>query len=230
MKAVVSLSGGMDSITALALAGNKHGWSNIIGVGFQYPSKHNMYEMDCAISISRYYGVHWCPVDVNSVFDRFKSNLLRGGGAIPEGHYQEESMKQTVVPCRNMIFASILAGVAESNGCGEVWMGVHAGDHHIYPDCRPEFLRDMGAAIYEGTDQKVVLQTPFMWKSKAEILKMGLDLNVPYRLTRTCYKNQETACGLCGSCQERLEAFLACYVEDPLEYQTRTILVKEKKK
>jgi len=146
---------------------------------------------------------------------------LLTGGDIPEGHYEDESMSRTVVPGRNIIFASILTGVAWSLGAEEVWLGIHQGDHAIYPDCRPEFYRAMNEAVTLGTDGKVVLKAPFLDTNKTGILRRGLFLNVPYGYTRTCYKEQEIACGKCGSCQERLEAFAECGLTDPVEYETK---------
>jgi 7-cyano-7-deazaguanine synthase len=138
-------------------------------------------------------------------------------------------MKQTVVPARNMIFASVLAGLAASTGADEVWMGMHAGDRAIYPDCRIEFVRSMCETIVLGTGMPIRLITPFVNDTKRDILKIGLGMAppVPYHLTRTCYSDRPVACGRCGSCQERLESFKLLGLEDPLEYASREIMKKE---
>jgi len=223
---VVSLSGGMDSTTLLAWCLKEY--AVIHAVSFQYPSKHGTLENQAVMRIEDHYtlSVKW--ISLKNVFRHFKSNLLLGQGEIPEGHYESESMKQTVVPGRNMIFASILAGYAESVGSLDVVLGVHAGDHAIYPDCRPPFIDAMGQAIRMATDEGVYLKAPFILKNKTSILAWGLKHNVPYHLTRTCYSEQQVACGKCGSCQERLEAFKNNGVEDPIEYESREILPKGK--
>lgn len=219
--ALVSLSGGMDSATLLADMVSHYGKEHVKAVGVKYPSKHNYHEQGAAIDLSIHYGVPFQIVDLDSLFHGFRSNLLKSGGAIPEGHYEAANMSQTVVPCRNMIFASVLAGLALSQNFNVVVMGVHAGDHHIYPDCRPGFVNAMKGAVATATEDKVTLLTPYLHISKAEILKVGLGLGVPFQLTRTCYTADLTACGQCGSCRERLEAFQLCGVEDPLPYANR---------
>jgi 7-cyano-7-deazaguanine synthase len=126
----------------------------------------------------------------------------------------------TVVPARNIIFASIMAGYAWSIKADIVALGVHAGDHAIYEDCRAGFVAAMNAAIIAGTGDKVRVEAPFQYMDKTEILKLGmLDLLVPYAMTRTCYKEQELSCGRCGSCIERLEAFSNIGLKDPVNYQ-----------
>lgn len=220
-KAIVSLSGGMDSATVLAIACQDR---EVLSVSFSYPSKHNAYEKSCAIKLAKHYNTVHKIIDLYGVFHHFKSNLLNQGGLIPEGHYEEESMRQTVVPLRNMIFGSILGGIAVSEGISEIWMGIHAGDHFIYPDCRPAFLRSLELTMELGSDTTKDVMAPFLYEKKSYILKSGLALKVPYDLTRTCYKAQQIACGKCGSCQERLEAFQSVNVEDPLEYETRELV------
>ena len=142
------------------------------------------------------------------------------GGDIPEGHYEDVSMERTVVPGRNTIFCAILSGLAESEGFEEIWLGLHAGDHAIYPDCRPGFYTSMRKTLHEATDGKVDLQAPFLYVTKADILKRGMELKVPYEKTRTCYKNQAIACGRCGSCSERRMSFDSLGLKDPIAYET----------
>jgi 7-cyano-7-deazaguanine synthase len=231
-KIAIALSGGMDSVTLLAYALNQG--FDVLAVQFQYGSKHNPWEARAFENVIRYYKRHGVHLDfkeanLRQVGALLNSALIDPDKEVPEGHYEEESMRQTVVPGRNLIFASVLTGIAWSNGCSEVWLGVHAGDHFIYPDCRPEFVEAMDRAIQTGTDFKVILKAPYLQINKADIVKRGLALNVPYQLTRTCYKAQPTACGVCGSCQERLWAFNQNGVEDPLEYDSRELLPKKAK-
>jgi 7-cyano-7-deazaguanine synthase len=222
VKAIISLSGGMDSATVLACAlENKR---EVFAISFSYGSKHQAYENSASIQIARHYGVQHRFIDLCTVMTGFKSNLLKTGGNIPEGHYEADNMKLTIVPARNIIFASILAGIAVSEGAEEIWLGVHTGDHAIYPDCRPDFVRTMEEAIQIGTDSHIKLVTPFLYDNKKIILRYGMINKVPYHLTRTCYKAQPTACGKCGSCQERLAAFEQLGVEDPIDYESREVL------
>lgn len=234
-RVLVSLSGGMDSATVLAqaIAARNFGIDEVVVCSFTYGSKHNEFENGAAADIADHYGLclgdggddeEHTFIDLEAVMSSYKSNLLKSGGDIPEGHYEAESMKQTVVPARNMIFAAILAGVAESQGCSEVWMGMHQGDHAIYPDCRPNFVRSMNNSMLLATSGKVQLIAPVLEKSKFQILQLGNQLDVPYHLTRTCYKDQQVACGVCGACQERLAAFKRLGIEDPIEYESREIL------
>ena len=231
-KICMSLSGGMDSVTALAVALDTG--HQVLAINFQYDSKHNKYERSAFNAALAFYLAKYGhkrlsadEVVLTEVSKHLQSNLLKSGQEIPEGHYEAESMRQTVVPGRNIIFASVLAGIAWSNDCEEIWLGVHAGDHFIYPDCRPEFIEHMDLAIAFGTDHKVRVEAPFLSIDKAAILAKGLALSVPYDLTRTCYKDQVVACGKCGSCQERLWAFKQNGVNDPLDYETREPIAKK---
>lgn len=219
MKALVSLSGGLDSTVLLSVLKSDPTIDILATVNFQYGSKHNLYEMLAAERVAKFYGLPYKCIQAHSIFDGFKSDLLQTGGDIPEGHYEHESMRRTVVPCRNMIFLSTLAGLAESIGADRVFIGVHSGDHHIYPDCRPEFIDAMKTSIHAATDGKVALSAPFLYLNKGQIVKHGLVHNAPLSLTRTCYKDVSVACGKCGSCQERLEAFALNKTIDPIGYQ-----------
>lgn len=223
-KALVSLSGGMDSATVLAKALDEG--RMVRAVGFSYGSKHNQWENAAAIELVNHYRIPFELIDLAGVMRSFRSNLLQSGPAIPEGFYEAESMRQTVVPGRNLIFIAVLAGLAESLGLDEVWLGAHSGDHHIYPDCRPTFIRAADEAIHLSSDGRVLLETPFLSGNKTTILQEGFHLGVPYGLTRTCYCDTPIACGKCGSCQERLDAFAKNGIEDPLEYQSRVLFPK----
>jgi len=225
-KAVIGLSGGMDSTVLLGIL-LEQGYEVHCCV-FTYGSKHNKYENQAAVEVIQYYQQFYgqnnvvCHFfDLADTFSHIQSDLLLTGGEIPEGHYEHESMKKTVVPGRNMIFASIMAGVAESIEAECIALGVHSGDHAIYPDCRHEFIKALDCAIYLSTDKTVQVVTPLVQDDKAGILVKGYALKVeaPIHLTRTCYKDQEYACGKCGSCQERLEAFSIINKKDPVRYE-----------
>lgn len=227
---VLSLSGGLDSTTLLAKA--KHEAQAILAVIFKYGSKHNTHEILAAKKIAGYYGVKSYVVDLTSAFAaakvRSSSALMKDDLQLPEGHYQNESMRQTVVPGRNLIFASVLASIAEAENYSEVWLGIHKGDWEIYPDCRPDWLTHTRLAVTFGSNiSPLSVLAPFHQITKKEILELGYRWQVPYHLTRTCYTSNQIACGRCGSCQERLEAFSLMGVDDPLEYQSRQLLGKE---
>jgi 7-cyano-7-deazaguanine synthase len=221
-KVVIGLSGGMDSTTMLALYLEEG--LEVHCVSFKYPSKHNPYEMEAAEKIVAFYLGLGYPifhhiVDVSGIFGMMKSDLLRSGGDIPEGHYADDTMKKTVVPGRNLIFSSVMAGLAEGIGAEMVAIGAHSGDHHIYPDCREDFAKALDLTVFLSSDKKVHVVTPLIHDDKYSILQKGFPLAIPYDLTRTCYKDQPIACGKCGSCMERLEAFEKLGIPDPINYE-----------
>ena len=230
MKIVMGLSGGMDSATLSGVLLDE-GYEVHCCI-FHYGATHGSYEANAAHRVISYFHtfysgkVHKHHIDITPVMSEFSSNLLKAcEGEIPEGHYNHENMKKTVVPGRNLIFTSILAGLAESIGVGKVALGIHSGDYHIYPDCRKEFAKALDTTIYLSTDKNVELIAPFANDDKTSILRKGYKLKViaPYHLTRTCYKNQELSCGKCGSCRERLEAFEKIGIQDPVKYERRDI-------
>lgn len=214
----LGLSGGMDSATLLGVLKDHYKYKHIYCLGFNYGSKHNKYEIECAKALTKHYNVEYNLIEMPFINQLFKSNLLQTGGDIPEGHYNDETMSKTVVPGRNIIFASILAGYAWSKGASDVALGVHLGDTVVYADCRTEFIKALDTCLYLGTDKRVNVIAPFIDMKKRDILKVGIQLNVPYNITRTCYKNQEFSCGHCGACCERLEAFNLLGIKDPIPY------------
>lgn len=218
--AIISLSGGLDSLTLLHHI-IKMGYGPITAVHFQYGSKHNQYELSSAIAIARHFDVQLHVVSMVDVFALMAegSALMTNEQEIPEGHYNDENMKQTVVPGRNGMFIMALAGIAETKEIPYIFIGAHKGDHHIYPDCREEFLDIMNKAVLFQTEHRVSLKCHFVAKDKKDIVKLGLEMQTPFVLSRTCYKDQPEPCGKCGSCRERLEAFELNNTTDPAEYE-----------
>ena len=213
---VVLLSGGLDSVTALYHAMSM---SKVIGcVSFDYGSKHNAREIPFAAWHCDQCGVPHEIIEIDFINRLFKSDLLQSGGQIPDGHYEELTMKQTVVPFRNGIMLAIAAGYAESLDADELVIAAHSGDHAIYPDCREEFMRSMGDAIRLGTYAGIQLVRPFINMTKADIAKRAGELGVDYSKTWSCYKGGEIHCGKCGTCVERREAFILSGVPDPTPY------------
>ena len=211
------MSGGLDSTTALYYA--KSQFEEVEALTFNYGSKHNDTEYSYAKKTCEKLGVKLTRIDLDFINKYFKSDLLKSGGEIPEGYYNEENMKSTVVPFRNGIMLSVAAGFAESNGCDVLVLGNHSGDHAIYPDCRPEFIKGIKEAIYQGTEKHIEVVSPFCNISKTDIVKLGSNLGVDFSLTYSCYKGKEKHCGKCGTCQERKEAFEQAGVIDPTIYE-----------
>ena len=216
MKVVVLVSGGMDSVTALYQAAKEHGV--VAGISFDYGSKHNDREIPCAEWHCRNLDVEHKTVPLGFMDELFESNLLKSGGAIPDGHYEEETMKQTVVPFRNGIMLAIAAGFAESVGAAGLVIAAHSGDHAIYPDCREGFMRPMAEAISAGTYADIEVLRPFIDMRKEDIAARGAELGVDFSQTWSCYKGGEIHCGTCGTCVERKEAFEVARITDPTEY------------
>lgn len=216
MKTVVVLSGGLDSAVALAWACAQH---QVVGcVSYWYGSKHNDREWEFAKLLAQLYKIEIVRIGLDFVADLFKSDLLQSGGEIPKGHYEDETMKSTVVPFRNGIMLSIAAGYAESIGAENIVIGNHFGDHAIYPDCRESFINAMRMAISNGTEKSIALSSPFCTYKKEDIVGLGVSLNVPFASTYSCYEGGEKHCGECGTCIERKEAFVKAGVKDPTEY------------
>ncbi len=216
MKVCVLLSGGMDSVTVLYEAIRTH--EVVAALSFDYGSKHNSKELPFAGEHACRFGIPHHVVKLGFMDELFQSDLLKSGGDVPDGHYEEESMKRTVVPFRNGIMLSVAAGYAESVGAEAVVIAAHAGDHAIYPDCREPFMEAMGSAMERGTYPGIRLLRPFIGMDKAGIAKRGAELGVDYSRTWSCYKGGEVHCGTCGTCVERREAFLLAGGEDPTQY------------
>lgn len=221
-KAVVLVSGGLDSVTALYDSIPR--LEVIRGLSFDYGSKHNHKELVEAAYHCDRLGVEHLVIDLQFVGKLFQSDLLKNGGDIPDGHYEEETMKATVVPFRNGIMLAIAAGLAESIGANGLVVAAHAGDHAIYPDCREPFMQAMSEAIKLGTYAGIELRRPFIALTKAEIVQRAQELKVDLSHTWSCYKGGEIHCGTCGTCSERREAFLLAGIPDPTTYATLTPL------
>lgn len=216
MKALVLLSGGMDSVTALYHAAAAHGVTDALS--FDYGSKHNHRELPFAKLHAEKLGVRHTVIPLGFIGEYFASDLLQSGGDIPDGHYEEESMKRTVVPFRNGILLSVAAGFAESRGAEALVIAAHAGDHAIYPDCREPFMRALSDAIRLGTYAGVQVLRPFIEMTKSQIASRGAALGVDFSQTWSCYKGDAIHCGTCGTCVERREAFHLAGLADPTEY------------
>lgn len=217
MKACVLLSGGMDSVTVLHDILRRH--EVVAAVSFDYGAKHNARELGFARLHARRSGARHEVVTLDFINQLFKSALLLSGGAIPDGHYAESNMQQTVVPFRNGIMLAIATGYAESIGADALVIAAHSGDHAIYPDCREPFMRAMADAMGAGTYANIQLLRPFIDMDKAGIARLGAELGIDYAETWSCYKGGTTHCGVCGTCVERREAFLLAGLPDPTAYE-----------
>lgn len=212
---IIILSGGMDSVTLLHYRKERIA----LAVSFDYGSNHNAREIACAAEQCRLLGIEHIVIPLSFMSRYFKSSLLEGADSIPEGHYEDSNMKSTVVPFRNGIMLSVACGLAESRGLKHVMMANHGGDHAIYPDCRPEFVKAMSDAMKYGTYEGVTIEADFTDVTKADIARLGHTLGVDYSLTYSCYKGGEKHCGKCGTCVERKEAFAKAGIADPTVYE-----------
>lgn len=190
-----------------------------LGVSFNYGSKHNAKEIAFARMHCERLGIEFLEIPLGFMQQYFKSSLLIGGEEIPEGSYDDENMKSTVVPFRNGIMLAIAAGLAESRGLMHVMLANHSGDHAIYPDCRPGFVDAMSKAIAEGTYENLTILAPYTKFSKTEIARHGKALGIDYSETWSCYKGGEHHCGKCGTCTERKEALRDAGIQDNTVYE-----------
>ena len=220
MRVLHVYSGGLDSTVLLYKLLAEPEIKEIKCIHFKYGSKHSANEEKCAwfhcvetrtlMSVVKVDFTEFLPDNLAL----FKNNVL-----IPEGHYTEDNMKKTIVPFRNGILLSIAASVAESREFNAVSYAAHSGDHTIYPDCRPEFIRGMSSAIHNGTENNIILLAPFLDSLKSEIVEIGKIFNVPMEKTWTCYKGEDLHCGICGACNERKMAFKISGVLDLTIYK-----------
>jgi 7-cyano-7-deazaguanine synthase len=223
-KAMVLTSGGVDSTTALGLAVDRLGAENVIALSIQYGQKHDK-EIEAAKAVAAHYGVEQLFLDLTPIFQYSDCALLKGSDqAIPEESYAEqieatggEKPVSTYVPFRNGLFLSSAASVALSKDCDVILYGAHADDSagFAYPDCSPAFADAMNHAVYEGSGHQLEIAAPFVDIDKAAVVKLGLELGVPYELTWSCYEGGDRPCGKCGTCLDRAAAFAANGVADP---------------
>lgn len=218
-KAVVILSGGLDSTTLLYDVVQDYGRENVYALSFNYNQKHK-HELSCAIKTCERLGVNHQILNLDILNQIAPSALTRDDWKVPEGHYADENMKQTVVSNRNMIMLSLAGAFAMSKKITNLYYGAHSGDHDIYPDCRFEFIEAMQKVLLLADWSPLHLHAPYWAMNKISILTKGLKLGVDYSMTHTCYNPNEKgqSCNRCGSCCERQEAFKLNNMTDPLEY------------
>lgn len=213
--ALMVLSGGMDSVTML----HEYAADIELAVNFSYGSNHNARELECARCHCRLLGIELVEIDLSFIGLHFHSSLLEGPDAIPEGEYDFDNMKSTVVPFRNGIMLSAAAGLAESHGLSVIMIANHAGDHALYPDCRDSFVKAMAEAIKAGTYEGIQLKAPYTLLTKADIALRGKRLGIDYATTYSCYRGLEKHCGRCGTCLERRQALKEAGIVDTTEYE-----------
>lgn len=218
MKVVVIYSGGMDSFTILNKA--VQAGHEVLAVSFNYGQRHSK-ELNYATEVCNELDIVHSVVDITAMQSLMSNSTLMANSNedIPEGHYEAENMKSTVVPNRNMILISLAIGYAVNESASQVWYGAHSGDHMIYPDCRPEFVEAMAKASLLANFEPIAVVAPYLNGDKIDILRDGLAMGLDYGKTWTCYNGREQACGKCGSCVERLEAFEKNNMLDPLLYE-----------
>lgn len=214
-KSLIILSGGMDSVTLL----HDRKEDIALAVTFNYGSNHAEQEIKCAAKNCELLGIEHLVIPMDFIRQHFTSSLLAGAEAVPEGHYEDENMKSTVVPFRNGIMLAIACGLAESRGLDNVLIANHSGDHAIYPDCRNLFIQQMNLAMRYGTYNAVSILAPYTNINKTQIARIGARIGVDYSLTYSCYKGQEKHCGKCGTCVERKEAMHDAGIQDPTNYE-----------
>lgn len=215
MNTILIYSGGLDSTVLLyhlRAAGDE-----VRGLGIDYGQRHRR-ELEAAAAICRGLGIEYRVADLSTLRSLLAGSSLTSDVAVPEGHYTDETMKQTVVPNRNMIMLAVAIGWAVSLRYDAVAYAAHAGDHTIYPDCRPEFAEAMDRAAALCDWHPVRLVRPFVEKTKADLVRIGASLGVPFERTWSCYKGGEYHCGRCGTCVERREAFTIAGVADLTVY------------
>lgn len=213
MTAIVSLSGGLDSTATALKAVQKHGAANVRAFGMDYGQRH-VRELESAVAVADHLGIEFSTIDLNGLLTRGES--LVEGGAVPEGHYAKDTMSATVVLGRNLMFVSALLGQAAPED--ELWVGVHGGDHFIYPDCRPSFFEPLATAIRAA--YSVDVMAPWIRSDKTEIARfLGGEDQFLTSMTWSCYQGGDLHCGRCGTCVERAEAFALAETNDPTDYE-----------
>lgn len=225
MKTVVICSGGMDSVTLLHKVHRQDGRNNVKVISFDYGQVHRK-ELEMAKSQCEQLGVEHTIVDITNL-NKLLPSTLTGVGEVPQGHYESESMKKTVVPFRNSIMATIAMGYAAGLGYDRIALGIHSGDHYIYPDCRPEYLEQLRGVANLGDFKPLEIYTPYLMSNKTEIIAEGIEMNVDYSHTWTSYSSGSEPDYKTGSSVERSQAFIANGIKDPLYSDATWELAKE---
>lgn len=223
MKILVLSSGGVDSTTCLGMAVKEVGAENVIALSIYYGQKHDK-EISAAKAVAEYYGVSRMELDLSTIFAGSNCSLLKQSTEeIPQDSYaqqleQTDGPVSTYVPFRNGLFLSSAASIALSQGCSKIMYGAHADDAagNAYPDCSQEFVDSISRAIFLGSGDQLSLEAPFVSMNKADVVKIGLQLGVPYHLTWSCYEGGEKPCMKCATCIDRIAAFEKNGVTDPI--------------
>ncbi|MBP5198400.1 MAG: 7-cyano-7-deazaguanine synthase QueC [Lachnospiraceae bacterium] len=227
MKALVLFSGGLDSSVCLGMAVKKYGPEEVLALSIYYGQKHKK-EMEASKKVAEFYGVKRIELDLGEIFKDSDCTLLEGAKEeIPHEDYSEQLKKtggapvNTYVPYRNGLFLSSAASIALSHGCSEIYYGAHADDAagNAYPDTSVAFNRAISDAIYIGSGNECTVVAPFIDKPKSEVVAEGVRVGLPFELTWSCYEGHDKACGVCGTCRDRIEAFRLNGLTDPIEYE-----------
>jgi 7-cyano-7-deazaguanine synthase len=224
MKVMVLSSGGVDSTTCLGMAVEKYGSKNVIALSISYGQKHTK-EIESAKAVAEYYHVELIELDLSKMFEFSDCSLLsHSDREIPKESYAKQLEKtdgkpvSTYVPFRNGLFLSSAASIALSKECSIIFYGAHSDDAagNAYPDCSSTFNNAMNTAIYEGSGKQLHIEAPFVNMTKADVVKKGLEIGVPYELTWSCYEGNDKPCGVCGTCIDRIKAFELNGITDPI--------------
>lgn len=220
MKTIAIMSGGLDSTVLTTQLVQERGKENVVGMSVDYGQRHGRELVHAAHIANGVLGIEYHVADIRACMEFFNgSSQTSGEIEVPEGHYADESMKLTVVPNRNMVLLALAISLAVSKKAQTVAYGAHAGDHTIYPDCRPEFADAMNAAAALCDWKPIEIERPFIDITKADIVRLGHLIGAPLALTYSCYKGELKHCGKCGTCVERREAFKLAGVPDPTFYE-----------
>ena len=227
MKALVLMSGGLDSAVCLAKAVSLYGAEEVLTLSVYYGQKHKK-ELEASQKLAEYYGVERLELDLGKIFEGSTCTLLEGAAEeVPHGEYAEQMKGKegtpvsTYVPFRNGLFLSSAASIALCRGCSEIFYGIHADDAagNAYPDTGMAFNRAISDAVYIGSGNALKITAPFVDKGKEAVVAEGIRLGVPFELTWSCYEGKDKACGKCGTCLDRKKAFMLNGIQDPIEYE-----------
>lgn len=227
MKALVLFSGGLDSSVCLGLAVKEYGKDEVLALSIYYGQKHKK-ELIASEKVAKFYGVKRITLDLGEIFNGSNCTLLEGASEdIPHEDYAEQLLKtngapvNTYVPFRNGLFLSSAASIALSHGCEVIYYGAHADDAagNAYPDTSTAFNKAISEAVYIGSGNELKIVAPFIDKPKSAVVAVGRDIGVPFELTWSCYEGREKACGVCGTCRDRKQAFILNGLTDPVEYE-----------